>query len=184
MESPNRVWSREEMMKRVVRFADLEGSKHGLPDSELPECTRELINVIGFRPPDNEETRMSPLGKENARAPAIDISEGFNLGFIRAKPGKGPLMHNHDTNETFMPITGTWRCEWNEGDDHQYVDVGPLDVCSFPPTAVRRFMNVTEGEPDVEHILLVVIGGDAPSGEFSDAAWERIREFEAEQAAE
>jgi hypothetical protein len=26
---------------------------------------------------------------------AIPISEGFNLGYCRAKPGKGPMMHNH-----------------------------------------------------------------------------------------
>lgn len=184
MMPPTRVWTREEMLARVARYADLTGSKHGLPDSELPECERELISVVGFRPPENEVTEMSPLGKENARSAAIDISEGFNLGFIRAKPGKGPLMHNHDTNETFMPITGTWRCEWNEGDDLEFVDVGPLDVVSLPPGVIRRFMNVTEGEPDQVHVMLVVIGGDAPAAEFSDDAWKRIHEFEAEQAAE
>lgn len=184
MMPPQRVWTREEMLKRVVRFADLKGSKHGLPDSELPECERELINVLGFRPPEDEVAEMSPLGSENARSATIDISEGFNMGFIRCKPGKGPLMHNHDTNETFMPITGTWRCEWNEGDDHEFVDVGPMDVVSFPPGAIRRFMNVTMDEPDQDHVMLVVIGGDAPAAEFSDRAWERIREFEAEQAAE
>ncbi len=178
-----KVWSREDMLKRVALFADLKGSKKGLPDSDLPECTRELINVLGFRPPEDEVTQMSPLGSENARSAAIDISEGFNIGFIRAKPGKGPLMHNHDTNETFMPITGTWRCAWNEGEDYEFIDVGPLDVVSFPPGVYRRFMNVTKDEPDVEHVLQVIISGDAPAGEFSDAAWTRIHEFEAEQAA-
>jgi hypothetical protein len=24
-------------------------------------------------------------------------------------------MHNHDTNETFIAMTGRWRAEWNEG---------------------------------------------------------------------
>jgi hypothetical protein len=38
--------------------------------------------------------------------PAISIAEGFNLGYCKAKPGKGPLMHNHDTNETFIAMTG------------------------------------------------------------------------------
>jgi hypothetical protein len=38
--------------------------------------------------------------------PAIAIAEGFNLGYCKARPGKGPLMHNHDTNETFIPMTG------------------------------------------------------------------------------
>jgi hypothetical protein len=45
-----RNWTRDEMMKRVAFFRDLKGSKAGLPDSNLPECERELINVIGFHP--------------------------------------------------------------------------------------------------------------------------------------
>ena len=123
---------------------------------------KELINVIGFEPPKGTLKHVSPLGDDNSQMPAINISEGFNLGFCRCKPGKGPLMHNHDTNETFMPITGKWRCEWNEGDDFQSVDVGPCDVVSFPPGCARRFMNITENESDVEHVLLVVIAGNAP----------------------
>ena len=46
-----RVWKKNEMSKRIAFFKDLKGSKEGLPDSLLPECTRELINVIGFEPP-------------------------------------------------------------------------------------------------------------------------------------
>jgi hypothetical protein len=57
---------------------------------------------------------VSQVGAASARLSAIPISEGFNLGFSRCKPGRGPLMHNHDTNETFMPITGRWRCARNE----------------------------------------------------------------------
>jgi len=101
---------------------------------------------------------------------AINIAEGFNLGFAKARPGNGPLMHTHNTNETFMPISGTWRCEFNEGDAHDYVDLGPLDVVSFPPGMARRFMNVTKDEPDIEHILLFVIAGNAPEAESTDAA--------------
>ena len=104
-----RPWTRQEMMKRVAFFKDLKGSKGGLPDSDLPECERELINVIGFQPPKEESAAVSPVGAESSRNSAIPISEGFNLGFARAKPGCGPLTHNHNTNETFMPITGRWR---------------------------------------------------------------------------
>ena len=47
------------------------------------------------------------------------------MGFVKAESGKGPLMHNHDTNETFMPITGKWKCAWNEGNDYEEIIVGP-----------------------------------------------------------
>jgi hypothetical protein len=83
-----RSWTRDEMMKRVAFFKDLNGSKTGLPDSDLPECERELINVIGFQPPDNEGDVVSPVGAAAARLSAIPISEGLNLGFACCKPGR------------------------------------------------------------------------------------------------
>ena len=58
---PIRNWTRDEMMKRVAFFRNLKGSKTGLPDSELLECERELINVIGFHPP-HEGGAVSPVG--------------------------------------------------------------------------------------------------------------------------
>ena len=71
------------------------------------------------------------------------------------------MMHNHDTNETFIAMTGRWRASWegqNGGVEH--VDLDPLDVVSFPPGLIRRFENVTAGDPNAEHILMFVIGLD------------------------
>ena len=48
--------------------------------------------------------------------------------------------------------------------------LSPLDVVSFPPGMIRRFENVTKGDPDAESILMFVIGGDGPRAEFSDQA--------------
>ena len=46
---------------------------------------------------------------------------------------------------------------------------------SFPPGVARRFMNVTEGEPDTEHLLLFVVAGNGPQAEFTPDANEIIR---------
>jgi quercetin dioxygenase-like cupin family protein len=166
-----RTISRYEMMQRIALFKDLKGSTGGLPDSDLEGCRRELINVIGFQPPASDEaTILSPVGEDNSKQAAIPISEGFNVGYCRARPGNGPLMHTHDTNETFIPMTGTWRFEFNEGEDRDFVDLGPLDVVCFPPGIARRFMNVTYDEPEADHILLFIIGGDAPQAEFTTEA--------------
>jgi hypothetical protein len=154
---PRRYFSREDMQKRVARFKDLEGSDGGLPDSKMPGCERTLFNVIGFQPPKGSGGAVtSPVGDQAAQLAAIKISEGFNLGYCKAKPGHGPEMHNHDTNETFIPMTGTWRASWeNEKGEVEFVDLGPLDVVSFPPGMIRRFENVTTGrsergiDPDV-----------------------------------
>ncbi len=115
--------------------------------------------------------------------PAIAIAEGFNLGYCKAKPGKGPLMHNHDTNETFIAMTGRWRAEWNEGDARQHVDLDPYDVISFPVGVARRFMNVTYDEPGKEHLLMFIIGGDQPQAEFTPAAMARCEAFSTGRAA-
>lgn len=169
---PRKGVSRAEMMKRVAFFKDLVGFDGGLPDSNMPSAVRKLFNVIGFQPPKGAGGAVtSPVGDDAARLAAIKISEGFNLGYCKAKPGHGPMMHNHDTNETFIPMTGTWRCSWeNEKGEVESVDVGPLDVCSFPPGAIRRFENVSKGDPNVESILMFVIGGDGPRAEFTDQA--------------
>jgi mannose-6-phosphate isomerase-like protein (cupin superfamily) len=174
-----RPWTRAEMMKRVARFRKLKGSDGGLPDSKLPECRRKLFAVIGFQPPAAGD---SPVGANASAMPAISIAEGFNLGYCKAKPGKGPLMHNHDTNETFIAMTGRWRAEWNEGDTMEYVDLEPYDVISFPVGVARRFMNVTYDQPAQEHLLMFIIGGDQPQAEFTPAALQRCEAFATGQA--
>jgi mannose-6-phosphate isomerase-like protein (cupin superfamily) len=178
-----RSWTRDQMMKRVARFKKLKGSDGGLPDSSLPECRRKLYAVIGFQPPmsDNAAT-TSPVGADASAMPAISIAEGFNLGYCKARPGKGPLMHNHDTNETFIAMTGRWRCEWNEGKDLQHVDLDPYDVISFPTGVARRFMNVTYDEPGKEHLLMFIIGGDQPQAEFTPDAMRRCEQYAATKA--
>jgi len=174
-----KVLSREDMSGRIARFSRLRGSDGELPDSALPECERKLYAVIGFQPPAKAQgATASPVGSKASAMPAIAIAEGFNLGYCKAKPGRGPLMHNHDTNETFIPMSGVWRCEWNEGPAKLHVDLKPYDVISFPPGVARRFMNVTKGEPDTEHLLMFVIGGNQPQAEFTPAAMQRCMEWE------
>ena len=168
--------SRKSMMKRVARFDRLKGFDGGLPDSQMPGCERILYNVIGFQPPATEQDgKQSPVGEKAARMAAIKISEGFNLGYCRALPGKGPMLHNHDTNETFISMTGTWRASWeNEKGGIEHVDLQPLDVISFPPGVSRRFMNVTRGPKNKYSVLMFVIGGDAPSAEFTAESMDEL----------
>src|SRR5438067_5621893 len=178
-----RNWTRDQMMQRVARFKKLKGSDGGLPDSPLPECRRKLYAVIGFQPPVGRasDASTSPVGDDASSMPAISIAEGFNLGYCKARPGKGPLMHNHDTNETFIAMAGRWRCEWNEGAAMEYLDLGPYDVISFPVGVARRFMNVTYDEPAKEHLLMFIIGGNQPQAEFTPAAMRRCDEYAASQ---
>jgi len=175
---PRRGVRRSEMMKRVARFSRLKGFDGGLPDSNHPDCRRTLYNVIGFQPPKVERAgKQSPVGEKAARMAAIKISEGFNLGYCRAMPGKGPMLHNHDTNETFICMTGIWRASWeNEKGRMEHVDLKPLDVISFPPGASRRFMNVKKGPDGKRGILMFVIGGNGPSAEFTSESMDELEQ--------
>jgi len=177
---PVRVWTRAEMMKRVAPFTDLKGFSDGLQDSKVPECHKTTFNVIGFQAPENagQGGVNSPVGQSASMNGAIKISEGFNLGFVKCRPGKGVLMHNHDTNETFVVMSGRWLVQWNEAPHTESLEVGHLDTISFPAGCARRVENVTRDEPDREHMLLFVIGGDAPRNEFTAASMRRIEEFE------
>lgn len=173
---PRQRFTRKEMLKRVARFSKLKGFDGGLPDSYYPGAERILYNVIGFQPPPDESSGLqSPVGASAARMAAIKISEGFNLGYCHALPGRGPMMHNHDTNETFIAMTGTWRASWeNPKGEAEHVDLEPLDVISFPPGAIRRFENVTKGPKNKYSLLMFVIGGDAPRAEFTAQAMRQL----------
>ena len=169
--------TKEEMRKRVAYFKDLKGFDGGLPDSDYPSAKRMLYNVVGFQPPEGDsEAVSSPVGAKAAENAAIKINEGFNMGFCQAEPGKGPMMHNHDTNETFMPISGRWRCSWEVDGKVEAFELGTCDVVSFPAGVNRRFENITHDEPGKTHWLLFVIGGNAPQAEFSAGAMTELKE--------
>jgi hypothetical protein len=85
-------------------------------------------------------------------------------------------MHNHDTNETFIAMTGRWRCEWNEGSAQQSIDLDPYDVISFPgrrrPPVLERHVSTS---PKREHLLMFIIGGNQPQAEFTPLAMQALR---------
>lgn len=175
---PRRSITPGEMQKRVARFATLKGSSQGLPDMEHPEGVRTLLNVIGFTAPKEGGMVHSPVGSSASAAAAIPIDEGFNLGFARAKPGCGAFAHVHDTNETFMPLTGRWRFFFNEGVEQGHVDLEPYDVVSMPPGIARGFLNITEGDAQVESLLLYVIAGVQPKVEYTAEAEEKFKPYQ------
>ena len=131
-------------------------------------------------PAADEETRdTSPVGADASAMPAIPIAEGFNLGYCKAKPGKGPLMHNHDTNETFIAMTGRWRCEWNEGDAMRIRRPRSLRRHLLPgrrraPLHERHLRRAGQGAPaDVHHRRQPAAGRVHPR---RDAALRSVRQ--------
>jgi hypothetical protein len=59
-----------------------------------------------------------------------------------------------------------------------------LNEATFSPVGVaRRFMNVTYNQPDQEHILMAIIGGNQPQSEFTPDAMKRCNEWKQQKAA-
>jgi len=174
----------QEMHRCVARFSDLTRCDEGLPDMQLPECRRAFLNVLGFDQPSGEG-RFSPFG-DKARARVSHLTAGFGISFIQAAPGKGVLMHTHDTVETFMAMKGRWKVQWEGADGDDHVVLEPLDFIACPVGVQRRFECVAPPDGEAEGLLLGVIGGNAPAAEISPQGIRRLVEagiFPADAAA-
>jgi mannose-6-phosphate isomerase-like protein (cupin superfamily) len=161
---PIRWVSRNEMLTNyVAHFKDLKGSPHGLPDSEIEGHHKFIMNVFGFEPPAGADS-VNPVGDDTPSL--IKPKAGFSVGYLKAKPHNGPVLHNHNTNETFIPLAGTWRFTWEASPAHmETVDLGPYDTVSFPPGVPRAFENLVPAADSDEGLLLAIVDQDAPISE-------------------
>ncbi|MGE0256264.1 MAG: cupin domain-containing protein [Alphaproteobacteria bacterium] len=163
---------RAEMQKNIARFDELEGFDGGLPDMLLDDCHRIFLNVLGFEPP-TIPGATSPFGA--ASRPKIrGMKPGFGVSFVACEPGHGTVMHAHDTNETFMAVTGKWKMEWEDAEGTHHEVLNPRDVCSFPVGIQRLFKCVEVPPGEKTALLLAIIGGDAPNAEYSPEATARM----------
>lgn len=161
---PIRWVAKDEMLSKfVARFKDLKGSSHGLPDSEVEGHHKYIINVFGFQPPEGADS-VNPVGNDTPSL--ISPHAGFSIGFLKAKPHNGPVLHNHNTNETFIVLGGTWRFTWEASPAHnEIIDLEPYDIISFPPGVPRAFENLTPTLGEEQGLVLAVVGEDSPISE-------------------
>jgi quercetin dioxygenase-like cupin family protein len=167
--------TRDEVLKCVARFDDITPADKGLPDQEVEAYYRTFYNALGFsQPPSAGAGGYSPVG--DVAKPAIGhLKPGFNLAYVESEPGKGVMMHTHDTNETFVVIAGEWMFEWEGDKGNDHVVLEEKDIVSFVPGMQRRFECVSAPKGRKTGMILGVIGGDAPSAEFSPESIEILR---------
>lgn len=159
---------RSDVLKCVARYNELTPITTGLPDMQLEQCKRTFLSVLGFEQPKGEE-QHSPFG--NHVSPKISTQRtGFGAAFVRSKPGRGVLMHAHDTSECFMPIEGRWMVEWEGPAGNEHVVLDPMDFIAVPIGAQRRFECVEAPAGKEEGILFAIISGEAPAVEWSPEA--------------
>ncbi|GJL83449.1 MAG: cupin [marine bacterium B5-7] len=112
----------DQMENNVARFDTLR-STDDYVDAGIPGCERTTFRILGA-PPD------APLE-----------GDGFHLNLVRCESGKSAPLHNHLTQEVFIPLTGTWEVFWGpEGE--RSLQLKAWDTISIPPGISRGFRNV------------------------------------------
>jgi quercetin dioxygenase-like cupin family protein len=138
--------SRQEMLKRVARFKDLEPSEYAFLDSKIPGHERLIYNVIG-----------SGVTEDASLKPAIAEASDFNVTYVKAEPGKGAALHSHPTVEVFTPLSGKWAIFWGDNGENEVI-LDAWDTISVPPGVLRGFRNA--GHEDA-HLMAILGGTDA-----------------------
>lgn len=136
--------SRDEMMANVFRFDSLPTADFAFIDAVVPGHERVLMGAVG--------------GSDYKRLTGqVQSAEHLNLDFVSAKPGNGAALHSHDTEETFICLTGTWEVTWgDEGEER--IELDRFDGVLVPAGVMRSFRNVS----DDEALLMAIVGGPDP----------------------
>ncbi len=91
-----RVWSPEQMAGRIVRFADLQWSQHGLLDSALPGCGAQMAAVVG----------LGLCEDRNLQAPVAN-AHGVSIEWLRLPPGGNVLRHRLQEKQVLITRRGS-----------------------------------------------------------------------------
>lgn len=144
-----RVWPPTEMLGRIVRFADLHWSTHGLLDSGLPDCGAQMASVVG----------LGMAEDRNLQAP-VSNAHGVSIEWLRI-PADGSLSrHRLVEKQVLIAKSGQLdvSVETTEG-PVAYTLVGApgsWDTFSLPPDCWRTLRNTGKGEA----LALVMTAGD------------------------
>ncbi len=144
-----RVWSPEEMAARMVRFADLRWSQHGLLDSHLPGCGAQLAAVIG----------LGQAQDRNLQAPVAN-GHGVSIEWLRVPAGGSVSRHRLQEKQVLIAKAGRLELQFETTEGPvSYTTVGAersWDSFSLPANAWRTLRN-----PGTEEALaLLLTAGD------------------------
>jgi uncharacterized RmlC-like cupin family protein len=121
--------SREEMEKRIARYADQAPDPKAFPDLSDSARKRDVIYMIS---PD-----------ETAGPAPISQPHNFHMAILTLNKGVRPATHAHPYNEVFMPLDAPFTFFWGENCEESVV-LNPLDVISVPAGVFRTFENMED----------------------------------------
>jgi mannose-6-phosphate isomerase-like protein (cupin superfamily) len=148
------AYDAEQFRSRVTQAGERRWVERPFLCSGLPGGGARLSLVIGYG-----------MVEDRRAQPRLHEPHGFNLAWLRARPGEGVLTHRHDESQVVTVRTGRWRVRLGGGADEQVVDLGPMDSLSVPAGTWRSFTLLDDGSAagggDGAGELLVVNSGDA-----------------------
>ena len=144
-----RTWPAAEMAQRIVRFADLRWSRHGLLDSALPGCGAQMAAAIG----------LGMVQDRDLQAPVAN-AHGLSIEWLQIPPGGRVSPHRLSEKQVLIAKAGTIELEVRTSD-------GPVattlcgtakswDTFAVPADCWRCLRNVGDGEA----LVLVMTAGD------------------------
>lgn len=144
-----RVWSTEEMLGRIVRFADLRWSAHGLLDSTLAGCGAQMAAAVG----------LGMTEDRNLQAPVAN-AHGVSIEWLRIPAGGQVSRHRISEKQVLIAKLGQIELSVDTAEGsvaHTLVGASTAwDTFSVPPDCWRTLSNTG----DTEALALVMTAGD------------------------
>ncbi|WP_282607517.1 alpha/beta fold hydrolase [Pelagibius sp. Alg239-R121] len=140
-----RPMAQEDMLGRVFRFNELPHSDIAFIDAVVPGHSRILMGALGGGTSDENLSSQ------------VEQAENYHIDFIRANPGNGAALHSHDSEETFVCLTGRWKVFWGDQGEES-VELGYLDGICCPSGVMRAFENISDNEA----LMMSILGGKEP----------------------
>ena len=150
-------WSPEQMIRRVVRHADLDWQADSLLDAALPGCGTQMAPVIGLG-----------MSESRRHCTPISNSHGFSIEWMRIPVGGSVSAHAlaekqvlsvyqgsvaiHVTNDNQVPVEHGWTAPVCIANGHP----DGWDSFAMPAQVWRSYRNVG----DLDAVMLVMTPGD------------------------
>ena len=154
-----RVWPAQDMAGRIVRFAQLRWSEHGLLDSALPGCGAQLAAVVG----------LGMAQDRNLLAP-VHNAHGVSIEWLRLPAGGQVSRHRLQEKQVLITKAGCIDVTVDtSAGPVSHVTAGTAttwDSFSLPPGEWRSLRNRGEGEALG---LLLTAGDQRKHIEWDDA---------------
>ncbi len=144
-----RVWSTQEMLGRIVRFAELRWSEHGLLDSALPHCGAQMAAAVG----------LGMTEDRNLQAPVAN-AHGVSIEWLRIPVGGHVSRHRLSEKQVLIAKLGQIELSVDtvEGPVAHTLVGGSTawDTFSVPPDCWRTLSNTGA----TEALAIVMTAGD------------------------